>query len=281
MKERPDLVLVVGDVNSTIACAHVAKKHNVKVAHVEAGLRSFDKAMPEEHNRIATDMISDFLYVTEESGMRNLSSENVPGKALLVGNCMIDTLVHDLEQARASTKRMELGLEPKQYIISTFHRPSNVDSIESLRGLLDTLRVITAVAPLVLPIHPRTKNSLEKFGLTAELDTIPNLQLCAPLGYVDFIGLVDQALAVVTDSGGIQEETTYLGVPCLTMRENTERPVTVDVGTNMLIGSDRIQLAEQLGKIKNGTYKRGKKPELWDGRAAERIVANLLSEFST
>lgn len=279
VKESPALVLVVGDVNSTIACAKIAKKHGVKVAHVEAGLRSFDERMPEEHNRIATDKISDYLYVTEDSGMKNIATEKVPGQALLVGNCMIDTLIHDLPQARASKKRAELQLTPKEYIISTFHRPSNVDSVESLKGLLETLRVITSVAPLVLPIHPRTKSSIEKFGLKAELDAIPNLILCDPLGYVDFIGLVSEALAVVTDSGGIQEETTYLGVPCLTMRENTERPVTVDVGSNLLIGSDREALKEQLARIRRGTYKKGSVPPLWDGRAAERIVAHLLEEL--
>ena len=274
-REHPQLVLVVGDVNSTIACASVAKKHNVPVAHVEAGLRSFDQEMPEEHNRVATDRISDFLYVTEESGMRNLAREGAPGVAVLVGNCMIDTLVCDLDRARASSKRRELGLEPGAYVVSTFHRPSNVDTPEALRGLLETLGVITSIAPLVLPLHPRTRKSMEKFGLSAELNAVPRLTLCEPLGYVDFIGLVDQSLAAVTDSGGIQEETTYLGIPCLTMRENTERPVTVDVGTNTLIGSDRNSLAHHLSQIRSGTYKKGAIPPLWDGKAAERIALHL------
>ena len=279
-QEQPDVVLVVGDVNSTIACASIAKKHNVRVAHVEAGLRSFDQEMPEEHNRVATDRISDFLYVTEESGMRNLARERVPGTAVLVGNCMIDTLVRDLDRARASSKRAELGLEPGAYVVSTFHRPSNVDTADALQGLLETLRVITALVALVLPMHPRTRKSMERFGLTAELNAVPRLTLCEPLGYVDFIGLVDQSLATVTDSGGIQEETTYLGVPCLTMRENTERPVTVDVGTNTLVGSDRESLARCLTQIRAGTYKKGAIPALWDGKAAERIALHLLAACS-
>lgn len=280
MAEKPDIVLVVGDVNSTIACAQTAKQFGVKVAHVEAGLRSFDLRMPEEHNRIATDIISDFLYVTEQSGMDNLAKEGVSGQAVLVGNCMIDTLIHDLPRAKASKKREELGLSAKGYIVATFHRPSNVDTPEALLALTETVEALCSQAPLVLPLHLRTKHALEKFGLSQRFFSIPKLIVTEPLGYIDFIGLVAASLAVVTDSGGIQEETTYLGVPCLTMRENTERPVTVMVGTNVLLGSDRVRLMQELDKIKVGSFKSGEIPPLWDGLAAERIATHLLGCFS-
>lgn len=276
VKEKPDILLVVGDVNSTIACARVAKKHGVKVAHVEAGLRSFDQEMPEEHNRIETDRLSDFLYITEESGLKNLAREQNAGERLLVGNVMIDTLVHDLPRAKASKKKDDLGLKDGRYFVATFHRPSNVDTKDMLEGLVETIKEIAAVDPLVLPLHPRTRASLERFGLLGVLKSIPGLIVCEPLGYTDFIGLIQSSKAVITDSGGIQEETTYLGIPCLTMRENTERPVTVDVGTNVLIGSSRQRLREELERISLGTFKKGAIPPLWDGRAAERIVAHLL-----
>ncbi|MFN8391633.1 MAG: UDP-N-acetylglucosamine 2-epimerase (non-hydrolyzing) [Bdellovibrionota bacterium] len=279
VKEQPDLVLVVGDVNSTVACARVARKHDVKVAHVEAGLRSFDLRMPEEHNRIATDKISDFLYVTEQAGLENLAREQVPGRAELVGNVMIDTLVYQLERARKTTKLSELGLTPGSYIVSTFHRPSNVDSRETLEKLLEILELVTSFGSLVLPLHPRTQHSMESFGLADRLRGIENLHLTPPLGYLDFIGLVASAKAVVTDSGGIQEETTYLGIPCLTMRENTERPVTIDLGSNMLIGSDLNKLRTELERIKLGRYKKGAIPPLWDGHAAERIVRDLAAQL--
>jgi len=278
--EKPDLVLVVGDVNSTVACARVARRNGVKVAHVEAGLRSFDLAMPEEHNRVETDGLSDFLYVTEEAGLKNLAKEKIPGEAILVGNVMIDTLVHQLDRARASEKFREFGLQRGEYVVSTFHRPSNVDSKAGLEWILEIIRSIAARSPLVLPIHPRTKHSYEKFGLLAELESVQGLVLCAPLGYGDFMGLVCHAKAVVTDSGGIQEETTFLGVPCLTMRENTERPCTAEIGTNVIVGSDRELLNSELEKIHNGTFKKGAVPPLWDGHAAERIAAHLAQRLS-
>lgn len=280
-RERPDAVLVVGDVNSTIACARVARRHGAKVVHVEAGLRSFDPSMPEEHNRYETDQISDYLFVTEESGMRNLEAEGVPGKRYLVGNVMIDTLVRNLDKVRASDALERLGLAPRSYFVATFHRPSNVDARGDLERLLDTLEALCRRAPLVLPLHPRTRHSAARHGLTERLEGIEGLVLTEPLGYHDFIRLVSDAITVITDSGGIQEESTWLGVPCLTMRENTERPITVTMGTNTLLGTDCGALLEHVDQILEGTYKRGARPPLWDGRAAERIVAILREELAS
>lgn len=274
-QEAPDLVLVVGDVNSTVACARVARRFEVPVAHVEAGLRSFDLDMPEEHNRIETDALSDILYVTEESGMANLRKECVRGKAILVGNVMIDTLVANLDRARGSGIRARLGLEGGTYAVATFHRPSNVDSKDSAAKVVDALRLLAGFFPVVLPIHPRTRESFDRFGFLDVLAAIPGLRQVEPMGYVDFIGLVEQCRVVVTDSGGVQEETTYLGVPCLTMRENSERPSTILVGTNLLIGSDLERLRLELENISAGRFKHGSVPPLWDGRTAERIVADI------
>jgi len=272
IKEFPDLVVVVGDVNSTIACASVAKRHGIKVAHVEAGLRSFDLGMPEEHNRRETDQISDLLFVTEQSGLENLKKEKIRGASFLVGNVMIDTLVHNLENALRSSILETLALSPKSYIAATFHRPSNVDRREDLQRLIDVLTNIAKKAPLVLPIHPRTKRSLQDSRLFEALAKTEQLILTEPLGYLDFLKLVSGSLAVVTDSGGIQEETTFLGVPCLTMRENTERPVTISLGTNVLVGADPARLMDELDKILAGNNKKSDKPPLWDGHAASRIV---------
>ena len=280
LADRPDAVLVVGDVNSTIACASVARRHGVKVVHVEAGLRSFDLDMPEEHNRVETDHISDYLFVTEQSGLDNLAREALPGKVSLVGNVMIDTLVANLGRARESDIVQRLGLADGEYLVATFHRPSNVDRLETLTAVVETLEQLCARAPLVLPLHPRTRKSAEQHGLLERLQSIPRLTLTAPLGYLDFMRLVSTSRAVVTDSGGVQEETTYLGVPCLTMRENTERPSTIDVGTNVLIGSDRGRLLHHVDEIIAGRFKKGALPPLWDGKAAERIVAELLGELA-
>ncbi len=274
-QEAPNLVLVVGDVNSTVACARVARRFGVPVAHVEAGLRSFDLGMPEEHNRIETDRLSDLLYVTEESGIVNLRNERIPGKAILVGNVMIDTLVANLGRARSSDIRTRLGLEGGKYAVATFHRPSNVDSKESAAKVVDALRLVTRFFPVVLPIHPRAKESFDRFGFLDLLAATRGLQLVEPMGYFDFIGLVEKCKVVVTDSGGIQEETTYLGVPCLTMRENSERPSTISVGTNLLIGSDLERLGLELENISAGKFKKGSVPPFWDGRAAERIMADI------
>lgn len=278
--EKPDLVLVVGDVNSTIACARTAKEMKIKVAHVEAGLRSFDLSMPEEINRIETDRISNFLYVTEESGMINLAKEKVPGRASLVGNVMIDTLVDSLDNIKKSAILSQLKLKPKEYFISTFHRPSNVDNKNSLLSLISKIKLITENLPLILPLHPRTKNSLTHFELLKDFQAIKNLILIEPLGYNDFLSLVISAKAVITDSGGIQEETTYLGVPCLTLRENTERPSTIEIGSNVLIGNDETKLKAAISKIMQGNFKETKCPKLWDGKTAERIVADIISEFN-
>ena len=281
IEQQPDAVLVVGDVNSTIACAQVARNHGVKVVHVEAGLRSFDQAMPEEHNRVQTDQISDFLFVTEESGMENLEKERVPGKRYLVGNCMVDSLIQNLGSVENSSILDHLSVSPRQYMVATFHRPSNVDTRDALSRLVETLGLICGHSRLVLPLHPRTRKSAENFGLLDTLEKMPGLILTDPLGYHDFIRLVRDALAVVTDSGGIQEESTYLRVPCLTMRENTERPVTVTIGTNTLLGSNRAALLAAVDSILRGTYKKGDIPPLWDGHAAERIVEILLRELPT
>ena len=274
-QEMPDLILVVGDVNSTVACARVARRFRVPVAHVEAGLRSFDLGMPEEHNRIETDRLSDILYVTEESGIVNLRNENVPGKAVLVGNVMIDTLVANLGRARSSDIRARLGLGSSKYAVATFHRPSNVDSKASAAKVVDALRLVARYFPVVLPIHPRTKESFGRFGFMDSLAATPGLQLVEPMGYFDFIGLVEKCRVVITDSGGIQEETTYLGVPCLTMRENSERPSTISVGTNLLIGANLERLRLELENISASRFKKGSVPPFWDGRTAERIVADI------
>ena len=272
---QPDAVIVVGDVNSTIACARVAVKYGVKVVHVEAGLRSFDRAMPEETNRVETDEISDYLFVTEPSGMQNLRREANRGQAFLVGNVMIDTLVANLDQAKAHGTAAVRGLTRGEYAVATFHRPSNVDDRDNLLGIIETIKGICERIQLVLPLHPRTRHSLESHQLMGRLRDTPGLRLVDPLGYLQFIGLVEGARVVVTDSGGIQEETTYLQVPCLTMRENTERPITVDVGSNQLVGSDRAALLGALDQVLAGKTTRGQIPELWDGHAAARIVEQL------
>jgi UDP-N-acetylglucosamine 2-epimerase (non-hydrolysing) len=274
-QEAPDLVLVVGDVNSTVACARVARRFGIPVAHVEAGLRSFDPDMPEEHNRRETDRLSDVLYVTEDSGMVNLHKEGVRGRAILVGNVMIDTLIANRDRAKSSDVRARLGLGGKPYAVATFHRPSNVDSKESASKVIDALRLVAGFFPVVLPIHPRTRASFDRFGFLDVLAATPGVQVVEPMGYFDFIGLVEPCSVVVTDSGGIQEETTYLNVPCLTMRENRERPSTISVGTNLLIGSDLERLRSELQKITAGEFKQGSVPPFWDGRAAERIVADI------
>lgn len=273
--QQPTAVLVVGDVNSTIACASVAREKKCPVVHVEAGLRSFDHTMPEEVNRIATDKISDFLFVTEESGMVNLQRENVPGERFLIGNVMIDTLIHNLERARRSEVLKSLRLASGEYMVATFHRPANVDSVQALQRLLDLLRGVCRQLPLVLPLHPRTRASMQHHGLLDDLQTIERLRVVEPLGYLDFLALVSHSMGVVTDSGGIQEETTYLQVPCLTMRTSTERPVTIDVGSNELIGEDLDRLFDAIAEVRAGTFKRGAIPPLWDGHTAERIVQQL------
>lgn len=276
-QEQPDLVLVVGDVNSTIACALVAAKMNIQLAHVEAGLRSGDRRMPEELNRILTDSISDFLFVTEYAGLVNLAREGVPAdKAFFVGNCMIDTLIHYLQKARELQTVKRMGLLPGEYVLVTMHRPTNVDNEDGLRNILQLLELCSAHKKLVFPIHPRTRNNFERLGLKDKLEKIPNIQLLEPQGYLEFLNLMEHAAVVLTDSGGIQEETTYLQTPCLTFRETTERPVTVELGSNILLHDLNPDIAyRHLREIFDGHSKKGVIPPFWDGQAAYRIRAIL------
>ncbi len=278
--KKPDFVIVVGDVNSTVACSLVAAKLCYRVAHVEAGLRSHDRTMPEEINRLLTDQLSDLLFVSEESGLANLEREGVPARAVhLVGNVMIDTLTRFLTPARARKTPARLGLSPKGFCLATLHRPANVDGREGLLRVLALLEAAGQRLPVVFPVHPRTRARLEEHGLWERLAGARGVRLCEPLGYLDFLSLMDAAAAVVTDSGGVQEETTYLGVPCLTLRPNTERPVTVELGTNELVPLDPVLVGERLERILRGQGKRGSVPPLWDGRAAERIRDVFLKIF--
>lgn len=273
IKHKPDMLIVVGDVNSTLACSLVASKLNIKVAHVEAGLRSFDRTMPEEINRIITDSISDALFVSEKSGLTNLKKEGVnSGKVHFVGNVMIDTLLSNMKVINNSDILNGLHLTKKKYCVMTLHRPANVDSEETLSEIFDILKTITQQVQIVYPSHPRTLKMIKTHGFLKKFQALNNLLMIDPLGYVDFIKLVKDSLFVMTDSGGIQEETTVLKVPCLTMRENTERPVTVKEGTNILVGRDKKKLLSSVNKIIAGKWKKSRVPELWDGKAAERIV---------
>jgi len=275
---RPDVVVVMGDVNSTIACALAATKLGVAVAHVEAGLRSFDRSMPEEINRVLTDAISDFLFVTEESGARNLAREGIPAeKVFFVGNVMIDTLRAHQAKAERSTIRARLGLDSdaRRYALVTLHRPSNVDDPAALEALLGALCQIAAETWVVFPIHPRTRRRIVEAGCEHYLRSERILAL-EPLGYLDFLNLMSHAAWVITDSGGIQEETTVLGVPCLTVRPNTERPVTLEEGTNRLVGSDPRKIVEAVAHLDALQRKPARLPKLWDGHAAERIIGVLL-----
>jgi len=279
---EPDVVLVVGDVNSTIACALATVKmvyrdgRRPKMVHVEAGLRSNDRTMPEEINRILTDSISDLLFVTEQSGIDNLLAEGQrPERLYLVGNVMIDTLLSQAEEARARAAWQRFGVQPQQYAIATLHRPSNVDDDARLGGLIEALRETSRRLPVIFPVHPRTRARMERLGLDA---SDSRLILVEPQPYVDFLSLVSGARVVLTDSGGIQEETTVLGVPCLTLRENTERPITVEVGTNRLIGCDFAVIVNAGDDVLREPLKPATAPPMWDGRAAERIVAILERE---
>ncbi len=280
LAEKPDAVLVVGDVNSTIACGMVAVKLGVKLVHVEAGLRSHDRTMPEEINRLLTDSISDLLFCTEQSGMDNLAKEGVdPGKCFMVGNCMVDTLLKNLEKARQSKILEQQGLDERGYAVVTLHRPANVDSEEVMGRILLALTEVQKDWPIVFPVHPRTRKMLEKPALAKLVAAMPNLRLLDPAGYLDFVRLCDGARLVLTDSGGIQEETTIMDVPCLTLRENTERPVTCDVGTNVLVGRDPDKILAAYRAVMDGTAGKGVAPPLWDGKAAERIVPILAREL--
>jgi len=275
---KPDAVLVVGDVNSTIACGLVAVKLGVTLIHVEAGLRSFDRAMPEEINRLLTDAISDMLFVTEKSGRENLLNEGVPEeKIFVVGNVMIDTLLKNKAQADASGILDDLGLEPGRYAAMTLHRPSNVDDAVVLGRLLDAVDVVQRDMPVVFPIHPRTRKNLASLGLAGRVEGMTALRLLDPVGYLDFLKLTSSARLILTDSGGIQEETTILKVPCLTLRENTERPITAEVGSNTVVGTQTEAIVSAYRRIMDGTAREPAIPDLWDGQAARRI-AKIITE---
>ncbi len=285
-KEKPDLVLVYGDVNSTTAAALVSSKIlnekgvPVKVAHIESGLRSFDRSMPEEVNRMVTDVLADFLFVTEPAGIRNLKSEGIKdSRIFFTGNTMIDSLKFYLKKAEKSGILKELCISKKNYALVTLHRPSNVDSGENLRKILNIFRSINKINPeldIVFPVHPRTLKMTERFNLKNSFEEIKNLIITEPFGYFDFLKLTGDAKFILTDSGGIQEETTYLQIPCLTLRENTERPVTAEIGTNVICGLDEKFIIKKIKEIESGKFKKGKIPKLWDGNAAERVVKILL-----
>ena len=294
--EKPDLIIVVGDVTSTLACTLVAIKMGIPLAHVEAGLRSGDRTMPEEINRILTDSVANYLFVTEQSGLDHLKREGVPDeKVFFTGNVMIDSLVRYQEKAKSSSILEELGLQPSDlenrrdtsglhetdYIVMTMHRPANVDTETGLKAILELIELSTAKTKVVFPIHPRTRSNMAKFGLEDALTQNKNLILTEPLGYLEFIQLMTHSKAILTDSGGIQEETTYLGIPCLTFRDSTERPITVTLGTNQLLAelNPKITFAA-LEEILAGHHKKGQIPPLWDGHAAERIAENLFNLFS-
>jgi UDP-N-acetylglucosamine 2-epimerase (non-hydrolysing) len=277
--EKPDWVLVVGDVNSTLACALVCSKLGVRVAHVEAGLRSRDRTMPEEINRLVTDQLSDLLLTPSKDADRNLLAEGIPeGRIRFVGNVMIDSLFKQLERAASSPVREELEVAGADYAVVTLHRPSNVDEPETLGGILSALARVGERLPVIFPIHPRTRKNLEEFGLMEATGKGGRVRLTEPLGYLDFLRLYSGARLVLTDSGGIQEETTALGIPCLTLRENTERPVTVELGTNRVVGTDpgRIIAEAERALARDGQKGAPRVPPLWDGHAAERILEALL-----
>lgn len=275
LNSRPDVVLVVGDVNSTMACAIAAKKLNIPVVHVEAGIRSGDRTMPEEINRIVTDSISDFFYTTTESAGENLKRSGIADKQIIwVGNTMIDTLLSSLPKFSAPDIWIKFGLKEKGYIVLTLHRPSNVDDIESLKGIMTVIDEHSPDVPIIFPVHPRTKNNLEKLNLSTS-----KFHLIDPLPYFEFNYIVKNSLAVITDSGGITEESTVLGIPCMTLRDSTERPETCDIGTNVLVGTEPHNLIFYFNKLKEGNWKVGAIPEKWDGNSAERIVQDLVSRF--
>ncbi|MBN1175955.1 UDP-N-acetylglucosamine 2-epimerase (non-hydrolyzing) [Candidatus Woesearchaeota archaeon] len=276
LDEKPDIVVVVGDVNSTLACGLVAKKCHIPLAHVEAGLRSFDNSMPEEINRILVDRISDLMFVTEQSGLDNLKNEGVDdSKVHFVGNVMIDSLVFALPKIRESNTFSKYNLEKGSYGLITMHRPATVDFKDKLEKYLDFL-LETKLDKLVWPIHPRTKNNISKFELEDKLNSIPNLIILEPLEYVDFMNLVINSKVVLTDSGGIQEETSFLDIPCLTFRENTERPVTADIGSNVMVGRNYDLALKVLADLDSGSFKKAEKIPLWDGDAAKRIAKLIL-----
>ena len=279
--EKPDLIIVVGDVNSTMACTITAKKLGIKVAHVEAGLRSRDMSMPEEINRLCTDVLCDHLYTTDRMADENLRNEGVAEEKIhFVGNVMIDTLLKHKQMASRLDLRESLGLKGGSYATLTMHRPSNVDDKQTLQGILEVLQEISTELPIIFPMHPRTRKMVEQFNLSHyfnEGNKVEGIWVTEPLGYLEFLHLNMQAKLVLTDSGGLQEETTVLGVPCITMRNNTERPITCEVGTNIMVGNQPEEILKQARNILSGNVKQGSIPEKWDGHAAERIVDHILN----
>ena len=278
-RNRPDLVVVVGDVNSTMACTLVATKMLIPVAHVEAGLRSFDRTMPEEVNRMVTDRLADYLFTTSRDADENLKREGVdPSKIHFVGNVMIDTLLEHREQAEGLSVAARFGASAGGYAVMTLHRPSNVDNPVVLRGILEAVQEISETVPVIFPIHPRTSARIREF----ELDRLVHggVRITEPLGYLEFLNLIANAKFALTDSGGLQEETTVLGVPCLTLRQNTERPITITDGTNELVGPEPDRILEAAGRIFMGAWKEPRVPEYWDGQAAHRIVDVLTQRRS-
>ncbi|MBK7250101.1 MAG: UDP-N-acetylglucosamine 2-epimerase (non-hydrolyzing) [Gammaproteobacteria bacterium] len=274
MRERPDAIVVVGDVNATAACAMVGAKLSIPVAHLEAGLRSRDRSMPEEINRLVTDAISDLLWTPSPDADENLRAEGVPAEKIeRIGNIMIDSFEMLRARIEAAATRERFGLEAKRYAVVTLHRPSNVDDRATLAELVERLLAISPRLPLFFAVHPRTRRRLEEFGLWAALAGAPGITLTEPLGYIEFMNLVCGAAAAITDSGGVQEETTYLGIPCLTLRENTERPVTVTEGSNRLLKPQELEAAVE--EILAGRWPRGRRPERWDGGTAGRAVGSL------
>jgi len=278
--ENPDLVIVVGDVNSTMACAITAKKLGIKVAHVEAGLRSRDMSMPEEINRLCTDVLCDLLFTTDQLADENLRAEGVPEEKIhFVGNVMIDTLLHHKAAAKKLAIGQEMGLEAGNYATLTLHRPSNVDNKDTLTGIIEALATIGEQLPIIFPIHPRTCKMMDSFGLTQYLEPRQDgkgMLVTEPLGYLEFLHLNMNAKMVITDSGGLQEETTVLGIPCITLRHNTERPITCTQGTNHLIGNKKEDILKTAQSILDGGEIKRSIPDLWDGKAAERIVEILI-----
>lgn len=283
--QQPAAILVVGDVNSTIACALVAAKKHIKVIHVEAGLRSYDRDMPEEINRVLTDQISDLLFTTERKAHDNLQREGIDGQRVhFVGNVMIDTLLGHVQRAvpvaqtLASVDQRDQFLTEAGFALLTMHRPSNVDDKETLTRLLKVVVEVSQQLPVIFPVHPRTASRIEQFGLAGLIDT-PRICRLAPLGYLELLGAMSKARLVLTDSGGIQEETTALGVPCITLRENTERPITVTEGTNTIVGTDADKIRQAVNEVLSSGGKAGRVPEYWDGKAAQRIVSVLEASF--
>jgi UDP-N-acetylglucosamine 2-epimerase (non-hydrolysing) len=294
MKEQPDVVVVVGDVNSTMACALTASKivypnpinpsnssnpNRPLIAHVEAGLRSYDRSMPEEINRLVTDALSDLLFTPTEDADENLLKEGIPREKIkLVGNIMIDTLLANLDKARSKRTYTQYGLKEGNYVFVTLHRPSNVDDKISLSSIMGSLTGLSHKLPVIFPVHPRTKKFLNQFDLLSQVKNYPDMILSEPLGYHETIGLIEKARFVLTDSGGVQEETTFLGIPCLTLRPNTERPITIKQGTNKLTSLQTLE--QDFDYMLNGYHPSGRIPELWDGKTAERIIQTLLLEYT-